>query len=167
MVAVVAINRFGNASSPTNLVAGTPMDEIDFYQKYRNDGGTSKGGYCFVATAAYGSYDHPMVRTLRAFRDRVLLGSPGGAWLVSAYYAASPPLARFIDGSDVRRTVARGLLWPVVFLAAAWLAAPPPLKLIGLLFVLVSVLLWRERRRHPLAARRQRSRSSVPSSPSC
>jgi hypothetical protein len=127
-VAVVAINHFGNPSSPIKsqtddpTATGTPGDEIDFYQQYRNEGGTSQGGYCFVATAAYGAYGHPMVKTLRAFRDRVLLPAPGGAKVVAAYYAVSPPLARFIAASEARRAAARALLWPVVKLAGWWLS---------------------------------------------
>ena len=109
---VLAIDDYGNAT-PSAIVTGTPKPVEDLYGRYRDAGGSAQG-FCFVATAAYGDYDHPQVRVLRAFRDRVLAGSGIGRALVRAYYAASPPLARFIAGSDARRAIARGLLWPVV-----------------------------------------------------
>ena len=51
------------------------------------------GGFCFLATAAWGSYQEPHVQVLRRFRDEVLLTNGPGRAFVSAYYATSPPLA--------------------------------------------------------------------------
>ena len=48
---------------------------------------------CFVATACYGSYDHPAVRELRWFRDRILSVCRPGRSVIMAYYRISPPLA--------------------------------------------------------------------------
>lgn len=44
---------------------------------------------CFIATAIYGA-DAPETCFLRAWRDRVLMPSKVGRWLVRAYYALSP-----------------------------------------------------------------------------
>ncbi len=45
------------------------------------DSGSSR--WCFIATAAYGSYLHPFVNILRTFRDRVLLVSSIGSSFVA------------------------------------------------------------------------------------
>ena len=74
---------------------------------------------CFIATAAHGSAMAPEVRTLRAFRDRVLLALPWGDAAVGLYYRLSPPLARLIGGRPALRFAARCILVPVSMLAAA------------------------------------------------
>ena len=71
---------------------------------------------CFIATAAFGSPLEREVRTLRAFRDRKLLGHPLGRAAVRLYYAASPPLARAIATSERARAVSRDLLRPLIAL---------------------------------------------------
>lgn len=73
---------------------------------------------CFIATAAYGSVMAPEVRTLRAFRDRVLLALPLGDALVELYYRLSPPLARIISDSPALRFAARCLIAPVAMAAS-------------------------------------------------
>ncbi len=85
-------------------------------------GGDDSMLFCFVATAAYGSPMEPEVRTLRSFRDRFLLPTAPGRAFVGAYYRTSPPLARAIAERPLWRTLARGLLWPVVGFArsALW-----------------------------------------------
>lgn len=74
------------------------------------------GGGCFIATAAYGSYLDPHVKTLRDFRDNVLLRSEWGRLFVEFYYTVSPPVAGVISGSPALRFVTRLALTPVVLL---------------------------------------------------
>ena len=52
----------------------------------------SSGGGCYIATMAYGDYDHPQVLILRQFRDNVLDKVMLGKWLVKTYYNYSPML---------------------------------------------------------------------------
>jgi len=47
-------------------------------------------GGCFVATAAFGQPDHPLVLLLREFRDQCLLTWAGGRMMVKIYYAGGP-----------------------------------------------------------------------------
>ena len=87
-------------------------DIENFTEELRNiaaEGGGETGGFCFVATAAFGAYDDPAVRVLRRFRDQVLLPTALGRGLVELYYASSPPLAAWIAQSPWRRLAARVL----------------------------------------------------------
>lgn len=70
---------------------------------------------CFIATAAWGTPLDPHVRSLRRFRDRILLRNAPGRALVSLYYRFSPPLARYIAARPAARVVARAVLWPLVW----------------------------------------------------
>ena len=90
-------------------------------------GGGGGGGRCFIATAAYGSALEPEVKTLRAFRDRILLPTPPGRAFVEWYYRTSPPYATAIAGRPHLRQVVRAALWPVVYSAKGtlWVNANP------------------------------------------
>jgi len=82
------------------------FDEIGFYPVT---------GYCFIATAAYGTETASQLDVLRDFRDQVLLGNALGSRFVEAYYKVSPPVADFIERNDFLRAVVReALVNPVV-----------------------------------------------------
>jgi hypothetical protein len=75
----------------------------------------AKGIDCFVATAVYGSSSAAEIDVLRDFRDDVLLRSCAGRDYVDFYYAASPPLARFIAEREWLRVLVReALIDPLV-----------------------------------------------------
>ena len=67
-------------------------------------------GWCFIATAAYGTPTAEQIDVLREFRDVVLLESAAGSQFVVLYYQLSPPVADFISGSSVLMTLVRELL---------------------------------------------------------
>ncbi len=96
-------------------------------------GEVGSGGFCFVATAAWGSYQEPHVQMLRQFRDRCLLTNGPGRLATDLYYRASPPLARFIASRPWAQSAARFLLLPAY--GVAWLG------LRGLLWVLPVAML--------------------------
>lgn len=87
------------------------FDEIGFYYQ-----GFGLGlGFCFIATAAYGTETAAELNILRDFRDQVLLKNPLGSRFVDAYYRVSPPIADFIAKNDFLRAVVRELfIDPVV-----------------------------------------------------
>jgi hypothetical protein len=116
---VLAIDKYGNAS-PSPVVSATPEPVDDLYRRYREANGSAQG-FCFIATAAFGSYEDRYVRVLREFRDRVLLPTSLGRSFVDWYYANSPPAAAYIADHDWARWLARTALWPVIGGAAAWL----------------------------------------------
>lgn len=74
-------------------------------------GGTStSSGGCFIATAVYGSYEHPKVMVFREFRDRVLLPRHVGSVFVDLYYKVGPIVAPYVARSPMWKTIFRALL---------------------------------------------------------
>jgi len=76
--------------------------------------GAEKGGGCFIATVAFGSYLHPYVQALRDFRDKILLKNRAGQKFVEAYYRFSPPVADFLRHHENLKSVVRLFLIPLV-----------------------------------------------------
>lgn len=60
-----------------------------------------KKAACFIATAAMGSYDHPLVLELRLFRDNWILQQKWGKSFVNWYYTYGAIAAKYIDKSIV------------------------------------------------------------------
>jgi hypothetical protein len=77
----------------------------------------------------------PEVRTLRAFRDRVLLALPWGDAFVGLYYRLSPPLARLIADRPALRVAARGLIAPVAMVASVAIGMAAGEKAVILLLI--------------------------------
>ncbi len=104
--AITAIDVNGNESQPV-----TDSSPAVF-------GSDASGNqqYCFIATAAYGSYLNPHVEVLRNFRDRYLLTNALGREFVSFYYFVSPPLAGYISRHEYLKTLTRWMLSPVVLI---------------------------------------------------
>ncbi len=114
--AVVAYDEFRNPSLVSQVACATPQPVCDFWCQYKNSGGEG-GGFCFIATSAYGSPLHPFVAVLRSFRDEILSLSPGGRWLIERYYLLSRPAAAAIYRSPPIKIAAQVALVPVVVLA--------------------------------------------------
>ena len=77
-------------------------------------------GACFIATAAYGTPTAEQIDVLREFRDVVLLESTVGSQFVDLYYQLSPPVADFIAGNELLRTLVRELVVdPIVWIVEA------------------------------------------------
>ena len=65
---------------------------------------------CYIATMAYGNYDHPKVVVLRNFRDNVLSKSKFGLWIISKYYQFSPKLVEHLKEKNKINFVIRKFL---------------------------------------------------------
>ena len=65
---------------------------------------------CPVAVAAYEAGTAERLHVLRELRDVVLLRSAAGSRFVALYYRLSPPVADFIAGDEVARTLVREVL---------------------------------------------------------
>ena len=77
--------------------------KTEFDDRY---GITWKKSGCFVATAVYGNYDHPVVKDLRLFRDHFLDQKKWGRSFIKWYYNHSPNWANVISSSRVFRVIA-------------------------------------------------------------
>jgi hypothetical protein len=67
---------------------------------------SSGSGGCYIATMAYGNYDHAQVMVLRNFRDNVLTKYVWGRWFIDVYYRISPILVSVLkDQKTVHRVV--------------------------------------------------------------
>jgi hypothetical protein len=75
------------------------FDEIGFWPP--------TGGYCFIATAAYGTETASELDILRDFRDQVLLKNTLGSRFVETYYRLSPPVADLIAKNSFMRAAVR------------------------------------------------------------
>ncbi|MDC1195829.1 hypothetical protein N8010_00565 [Crocinitomicaceae bacterium] len=65
--------------------------------------GSEKKGGCFIATAAMGDYNHPVVMDLRLFRDNWLLKRDWGVQFTNWYYTHGPKAANIIEKSTFLR----------------------------------------------------------------
>ena len=110
-----AVDLAGNESQQwSNAIYGTPMEVNDFWEAYKSAEGAEDGGFCFIATAAYGSDSNEQVRLLRLFRDRVLAKFSLGRTFIAAYYRHSPPVAQVVAGHPILAGFVRSALSPFV-----------------------------------------------------
>jgi hypothetical protein len=141
---LVAKDDFNNRSEVSEVVCLMPSETVDFWEIYNESGG-SGGNFCFIATAAFGSYDHPMVQVLRAFRDRFLAKLPFGSQLIQTYYAAGPAMADAVDKSSALRGIAVGGLSIIALMTVPFTILTPFGTLIALTLLLG--FSWYRRRR--------------------
>jgi hypothetical protein len=98
---------------------GSPPDPPPGIGSTSGSSGSGSGsGGCFIATAAYGDYDHPHVQLLRRFRDRYLLTSSLGRMFVDMYYHYSPIVTRYIAKHTPIKALIRFNLTPIVAISA-------------------------------------------------
>jgi len=105
-------------------------------------------GWCFIATAAYGSYLDSHVDVLREFRDSYLMKNPVGRGLVTVYYRLSPPVAQLIDDHPSLKPIVRAGLWPAVALSTVAVSTTLAQKIAivgGLALVFYTLVLWLKR----------------------
>lgn len=76
----------------------------------RSGGGSSGSSGCYIATMAYGDYDHPQVMILRQFRDEVLDKSALGKWFIKTYYHYSPKLVERLKNKRTVNSIIRKAL---------------------------------------------------------
>ena len=118
-VGVTALDEADNESNLSNTLEGAPTPSTDFWEGYQAAGGTDTGGFCFVATAAYGTSMEGNLNTLRAFRDEVMLQTSWGRAFVDAYYRWGRFPAAYIADKPALRFAVRVALVPLVWVAAA------------------------------------------------
>ena len=72
---------------------------------YPLDDKLKKKGACFIATAAMGDYNHPIVLDLRLFRDEWLLKRNWGIAFTKWYYTHGPKAAILINQSTILKKI--------------------------------------------------------------
>lgn len=134
-------STFGVGPSTSDVAGGDGDDGVDGSES----GG---GGGCFIATAAYGSYQAPYVRLLREFRDRYLLTNGAGTWFVEHYYTYSPPMADWLRTQDGWRALVRVALLPLI--GVSWLLLKVSGFILGMLMGGMMVFMFLISRRKSL-----------------
>lgn len=77
---------------------------------------SSSSGGCYIATMAYGDYDHPQVLVLRQFRDSYLSNRGWGRKFINFYYANSPHWVEVLKSHKHINALIRKVLDSFVYL---------------------------------------------------
>lgn len=65
---------------------------------------------CYIATMAYGTYEHPQVLELRKFRDEILRKTIAGRFFIKTYYFISPKLVEILKNKkNINNLIRKGL----------------------------------------------------------
>lgn len=86
------------------------MDSQGFPQYVALEGSKKKSEGCYIATMAYGNYDHSQVIKLRKFRDISLSKNVLGRHFIKVYYNYSPLLVEKLKDKDRVNCIIRILL---------------------------------------------------------
>lgn len=147
ILSVTAVDNNGNESLLGEVINVDTVASKDFWDTYREENQDVDGGFCFIATAAYGSTQEPHVKILRQFRDQILMQSEAGRTFVDTYYRLSPPMAYFIGQHPTLRAATRAALWPLYGFAWMLLNMPAVLwSLISLFAIGIGCLIFRRRK---------------------
>ena len=142
----------GDVDSITDVDAALTTITMD--SSYSIRANFEGGGWCFIATAAYGTPMAQEIEILRQFRDNYLFTNSLGQALVNLYYSISPPVAEFITAHPSLQSIVRAGLLPAVAVSTVVVNTAPTMKvaMAGLLaLVSVAVVAWmiRQRGRDP------------------
>jgi hypothetical protein len=95
-------NDFDHAVKQIKLIRDEKL--LALWQKLEPETAPKNKG-CFIATAAMGDYDHPVVMDLRIFRDNWLLKRNWGVSFTNWYYKHGPKAATIIEKSTVLKKI--------------------------------------------------------------
>ncbi len=144
-----SVYRLGVKKVDTEQVP-EPVDSSTDSSSDVSSGGGSGGGGCFIATAAFGSYEAPYVKLLRDFRDQYLLTNYVGKIFVRFYYTYSPPIAQFIQDRENLKALVRIGLLPLIGMSFILLKTTLFIKLLTLtipIVIIVGLLVLKKRKR--------------------
>ncbi len=100
-------NRFNQNKTTISGIQSSLNQITSSYSRSRT---TSSSSGCYIATMAYGSYDHPQVIVLRNYRDNVLSKSFLGIEFIQFYYKYSPVLVEKLKDKPVVNKIIKSVL---------------------------------------------------------
>lgn len=101
-------NQIFDATASTAEKFGRSAGELTkIVRSGSNSRGRSGSSGCYIATMAYGDYDHPQVIILRQYRDEVLDKSAFGKWFIKTYYHYSPKLVERLKNKKAINAIIR------------------------------------------------------------
>lgn len=102
--------RFSENKATINSI-NTQLDSVRRQIRSATSSSSSSGSSgCYIATMAYGDYDHPQVMELRKFRDEFLNKSVLGRSFIRFYYKYSPLLVQRLKDKPKTNDIIRTLL---------------------------------------------------------
>jgi len=102
--------RFLENKATINSI-NTQLDSVRRQIRSATSTSSSSGSSgCYIATMAYGDYDHPQVMELRKFRDEFLNKSALGRSFIRFYYKYSPRLVERLKDKPKTNNIIRKLL---------------------------------------------------------
>ena len=149
-VALLTIDKFGNANGVYVTQPITPKEVTDVWEDLHDRGSKVEGGFCLI-NDTFGD-DSGIAGAMRAFRDDNLEASALGRAAIRAYYDASAWLSPYVHGSWLLRYAAALVLLPAIVVAVVWHALTLP----GLLGACLLLGLLARNRRRILASRAAR-----------
>ena len=102
-VSIHSLSNFNISSSKYSYSSNKSSSESKISRSSSNEG-------CYIATMAYGSYEHPQVIVLRWYRDNVLQKDLLGRLFIRTYYFFSPKLVVVLKGHDKINRIIRYIL---------------------------------------------------------
>lgn len=117
--AVISCKDLAGNIDPENSLSteAFAVTTYGFWSNYEKNGGKDDGGFCFIATAGFGSYFHPNVEILRNFRDSVLSKFSLGKHFIKFYYKNGKAPAELIRHKPFLKKLSRSILMPLVIFA--------------------------------------------------
>jgi hypothetical protein len=82
---------------PEQTITTRPNNSYSQPTRVSTPSSTKKSEGCYIATMAYGDYNHPKVIVLRRFRDDILAKSVYGRVFIKIYYWISPKLVKMLS----------------------------------------------------------------------
>lgn len=94
------VRNMKSAIDTIPITTRKPTPNYSTSSRQSSSSNSNSSGGCYIATMAYGDYDHPQVLELRKFRDDVLAQSFFGRMFIKIYYATSPHLVKLLKGHE-------------------------------------------------------------------
>jgi hypothetical protein len=110
-----SVTSIGDSAFSANLLRSvTILGEKNRFKNFKERGSDdpidkSNTG-CYIATSAYGDYNHPSVIVLREFRDNVLRKRILGRIFIKVYYFISPTIVKWFGKYETFNTFNRRIL---------------------------------------------------------